>query len=64
MTGSLNAVLAEWLLASGRAQAPYTARQGTVLGRDGRVRITQDADRRIWTGGRAVTRVTGEVGLG
>ena len=51
VTGSLNAALAEWLLATGRAQAPYTARQGTALGRDGRVRITRDNDGRIWTGG-------------
>jgi PhzF family phenazine biosynthesis protein len=64
VTGSLNAALAEWLLATGRAQAPYTAHQGTVLGRDGRVQITRDSDGRIWTGGRAVTRVTGEVALG
>jgi PhzF family phenazine biosynthesis protein len=63
VTGSLNAALAEWLLATGRAQAPYTAHQGTALGRDGRVRITRDSDGRIWTGGRAVTRVTGEAEL-
>jgi predicted PhzF superfamily epimerase YddE/YHI9 len=63
VTGSLNAGLAEWLLASGRLAAPYTARQGTALGRDGRVRITRDADGRIWTGGGAVTCVTGEVDL-
>ena len=33
VTGSLNAGLAEWLLGSGRLAAPYTARQGTALGR-------------------------------
>jgi PhzF family phenazine biosynthesis protein len=63
VTGSLNAGLAEWLLAGGRLTAPYTARQGTALGRDGRVRITVDADGRIWTGGGSVTCVTGEVDL-
>jgi PhzF family phenazine biosynthesis protein len=64
VTGSLNASLAQWLLGSGRLQAPYTARQGAVLGRDGRISITRDADGRIWTGGGAVTCVTGEVDLG
>jgi PhzF family phenazine biosynthesis protein len=63
VTGSLNAGLAEWLLGSGRLTAPYTARQGTALGRDGQVRITQDADGRIWTGGGSVTCVTGDVDL-
>ena len=43
VTGSLNASLAQWLLATGRATAPYVARQGTALGRAGRVHITQDA---------------------
>ena len=35
VTGSLNASLAQWLLATGRATAPYVARQGTALGRAG-----------------------------
>ena len=44
VTGSLNASLAQWLLGSGRASAPYVASQGTVLGRAGRVHISADAD--------------------
>jgi PhzF family phenazine biosynthesis protein len=64
VTGSLNAALAEWLLGSGRAQAPYTARQGTAIGRSGRISITRDPDGRIWTGGGAVTCVSGQVVLG
>jgi PhzF family phenazine biosynthesis protein len=63
VTGSLNAALAEWLTATGRAQPPYVARQGTAIGRDGRVHITRDDDGRIWTGGSAVTCVSGEVRL-
>jgi PhzF family phenazine biosynthesis protein len=63
VTGSLNASLAEWLLRSGRAQAPYVAAQGTALGRAGRVHVTQDADGTIWIGGGTVTCVTGEVEL-
>jgi PhzF family phenazine biosynthesis protein len=63
VTGSLNAALAEWLLRSGRAQAPYVASQGTVLGRSGRVHITEDEDGTIWTGGAAVTCIQGSVKL-
>ncbi len=63
VTGSLNASLAQWLLASGRASAPYVARQGTALGRDGRVRITADADGVVWVGGDVVTCVSGRVRL-
>ncbi len=59
VTGSLNAALAQWLLADGRARAPYVARQGTALGRAGDVHVTQDADGGIWVGGGAVTCVAG-----
>lgn len=61
VTGSLNASLAQWLLASGRATAPYVASQGTRLGRRGRPRITQDADGTVWVGGPTITCITGEV---
>ena len=40
VTGSLNASLAQWLLARGALTAPYVARQGTALGRAGRVHVT------------------------
>jgi len=63
VTGSLNASLAEWLLATGRAQAPYLARQGTVLGRSGQVHISTDADGKVWVGGGTVTCVSGTVDL-
>jgi PhzF family phenazine biosynthesis protein len=61
VTGSLNASLAQWLLGIGRLAAPYTARQGTALGRDGRASITQGADGSIRVGGGTVTCVIGEV---
>jgi PhzF family phenazine biosynthesis protein len=61
VTGSLNASLAQWLLASGRASAPYLASQGTVLGRRGQVRVSQDADGAVWIGGSVVTCVDGTV---
>lgn len=63
VTGSLNASLAQWLLASGRAAAPYLVSQGTRLGRRGRVRIAQDTDGAVWVGGGTVTRISGDVEL-
>jgi PhzF family phenazine biosynthesis protein len=63
VTGSLNASLAGWLIDSGRAQPPYVASQGTVLGRSGRVHISQDDAGQVWVGGGTVTCVTGDVEL-
>ena len=63
VTGSFNASLAQWLLATGRAQAPYVARQGTALGRSGEVRITTDDDGHVWVGGGTITCVSGTVEL-
>lgn len=63
VTGSLNASLAMWLLSAGKATAPYTASQGTVLGRRGRVRVTADADGSIWIGGGTLTLISGTVQL-
>ena len=69
VTGSLNASVAQWLLESGRVSAPYTAAQGSRVGRDGRVRITRGSDGTssdgdgdaIWVGGSAVVVITGEI---
>jgi PhzF family phenazine biosynthesis protein len=63
VTGSLNASLAQWLLSSGRARAPYVVSQGTGLGRRGRVHISREDDGTIWVGGGTVTCVTGQVDL-
>jgi predicted PhzF superfamily epimerase YddE/YHI9 len=63
VTGSLNAALAPWLLATGRAEAPYLVSQGTALGRAGRVHISRDDDGTIWVGGATVSCVSGEVEL-
>ncbi len=62
VTGSLNASLAQWLLRDGLMTAPYVARQGTVLGRSGRVMI-EEAGGEIWVGGSSVTCVRGQVVL-
>ena len=63
VTGSLNASLAQWLLRTGRASVPYTASQGTVLGRRGRVHVSRDPEGTVWVGGSTVTCVVGEVEL-
>lgn len=63
VTGSFNASLAQWLVGSGRASAPYVASQGTALGRRGRVHISADPDGQVWVGGGTVTCVTGEIEL-
>lgn len=63
VTGSLNAALAGWLIRTGRTTAPYTARQGTALGRRGRVHVTQDDEGVIWTGGGTLTCINGHVQL-
>lgn len=63
VTGSLNASLAMWLLSSGKATAPYTASQGTALGRRGRVHVNADPDGAIWIGGGTHTLISGSVHL-
>jgi PhzF family phenazine biosynthesis protein len=63
VTGSLNASLAEWLIADGHMPERYLAAQGQCLGRAGRVYIERDAEGRIWVGGDAVTCVDGSVTL-
>lgn len=62
VTGSSNAGFALWLTRAGLAPSSYTVRQGTALGRDGRVDVTT-ADDRVWIGGTTRTLVTGEVDL-
>jgi PhzF family phenazine biosynthesis protein len=63
VTGSLNASVAQWLISSGRARAPYVASQGTALGRHGRISISRDDGGTIWVGGGTVTCISGEVAI-
>lgn len=63
VTGSLNASIACWLLGDGTLTAPYRSRQGTALGRRGRVHVDQEPDGTIWVGGATTTRVRGTVEL-
>ena len=63
VTGSLNASLAQWLIADGHLPAAYLAGQGECLGRLGRVHIERDAEGQVWVGGESVTCVAGTVTL-
>lgn len=62
VTGSLNAAAAQWLLETGRTSVPYIARQGTALGRSGRIHLTAD-QQGIWVGGATHIAVTGTIDL-
>ncbi len=62
VTGSLNASLAPWLVGLGLVGFPYTARQGTVLGREGLVHLDQ-ADGQVWVAGSTLTCVDGVLEL-
>jgi len=62
VTGSLNAGIAEWLIANGRAPERYVASQGTRLARAGRVRIAREGGT-VWVGGESVTCIRGDVEL-
>lgn len=62
VTGSLNAALGQWLIDSGALPERYTARQGTALGRDGRVVVERMGDD-IWVGGACVTVLDGSASL-
>jgi PhzF family phenazine biosynthesis protein len=63
VTGSLNASLAQWLMAEGQVPARYTAAQGACLQRAGRVHLLRDDAGQVWVGGASVTCVTGVVHL-
>ena len=63
VTGSLNAGLALWLSRAGRVPGDYVVRQGTALGRDGRVQVSSDAVGDIWVGGASRIVVRGSLTL-
>jgi PhzF family phenazine biosynthesis protein len=62
VTGSLNANIARWLIASDRAPAAYVAAQGTAMGRAGRIHVLRDADG-TWIGGDVAGCIAGTVML-
>lgn len=61
VTGSLNAVVGQWLTADGRLPGRYVASQGGALGRAGRVHVARDATGTVRVGGDSVTVVAGTV---
>ncbi|MFD6091074.1 PhzF family phenazine biosynthesis protein [Oerskovia sp. NPDC060338] len=61
VTGSLNAVVGQWLVPDGLLPQAYVASQGTALGRAGRVHVTRDGSGTVWVGGDAVTCIEGTV---
>jgi PhzF family phenazine biosynthesis protein len=62
VTGSLNAGLAQWLIAAGLAPPSYVASQGTKLGRRGRVHVARDGAT-FWIGGDVAPCIDGSVQL-
>ncbi|RZI78545.1 MAG: PhzF family phenazine biosynthesis protein [Variovorax sp.] len=63
VTGSLNASLAQWLIADGHLPERYLAGQGQCLGRDGRLGVERDAAGQVWIGGDTITCIEGTVAL-
>lgn len=63
VTGSLNASLAQWLIADGHMPARYLAAQGACLDRAGRVHVERDPTGQVWVGGESVTCISGTVAL-
>ena len=62
VTGSLNAGFGVWLTGAGLAPDEFTVRQGTALGRDGRVDLRLE-DGQVWVGGQASVLISGTVTL-
>jgi PhzF family phenazine biosynthesis protein len=60
VTGSLNASLAQWLIADGVAPPCYVAAQGARLERAGRVHVEQ-RDGQVWVGGASVICIEGSI---
>lgn len=67
VTGSLNASLAQWLMADNHlppaCRHAYVATQGQALERDGRVLLSRDANGQVWVGGDVAACIRGEVVL-
>lgn len=63
VTGSLNASLAQWLIADGILPDHYVAAQGHCLGRAGRVMLTRDSTGQVWVGGDVAPCIEGTVRL-
>ena len=65
-TGSLNALLGQWLIADGLMPRQYVAAQGSAMGRDARIHIRAESTQtgeKIWVGGDVVRCISGTVDL-
>jgi predicted PhzF superfamily epimerase YddE/YHI9 len=62
VTGSLNASLAQWLIAEGQLPERYVSSQGTAIGRRGRVWVER-AGTTIWVGGQIQPCISGTIYL-
>ncbi len=60
VTGSLHAVVGQWLIRTGRVPPAYVATQGEILGRSGTIHVAK-ADGEVWVGGNSVICVSGTV---
>lgn len=63
VTGSLNAALAQWLIAEQHLQAPYISNQGSCVGRDGWIYLSQDEQGQVWVAGDVSDCIRGQVRL-
>ena len=63
VTGSLNASIAQWLMADGLTGEHYTASQGVCMGRAGQVHLQRDPQGQVWVSGQSVTCIDGTVTL-
>ncbi len=63
VSGSLNASLAQWLMAEGYAPERYQVSQGLCGGRAAQLFIERDASGQVWVGGESVTCVDGPMPL-
>jgi PhzF family phenazine biosynthesis protein len=62
VTGSLNASVAQWLMAEGVLPERYVASQGQALGRAGRIYLQRDGEG-LWVGGDVAACIAGTVRL-
>jgi PhzF family phenazine biosynthesis protein len=61
VTGSLNALLAQWLIGDGLLPKTYSAAQGQRVNRAGRLSLSQDDAGQVWVGGESVMCIEGWV---
>ena len=61
--GSMNASVGQWLTSGGSVSGSYRVSQGAILGREGSIEITVDAEGTVWVGGATKTIISGTITL-